>query len=87
MREKQKEPVHYILSLLSNLPLHHSKSATAYGCPGGLHGVQVARKASGIMVYVVVLPQPTSLTQLLALCPTTGMGEQIKRVKAGKLMV
>lgn len=30
MREKQEEPIHYMFSLLSNLPVHHSKSATAY---------------------------------------------------------
>lgn len=59
MREKQEEPIPYMLILLSNLSMHHSKSAAAYDCPGGLHCAQVAKKADGIMVCVVVLPQST----------------------------
>jgi len=30
MREKQEEPIHYTISLLSNLSVHHSKLATPY---------------------------------------------------------
>lgn len=60
MREKQEEPILYMLILLSNLSIHHSKSAAAHDCPGGPHGAQVGEKANGITVCVVVLPQTTT---------------------------
>lgn len=82
MREKQEEPIAYMLSLLSNQPMHHPKSATACDCPGGLHGAQVAKMAMASRFVLWFYPsQQPNPRQLLPHCPTSGMGKQIKRVK------